>query len=200
MESKYNEFIFRKKKEEDTLYSNFVLVLNEKKARIQHLTELLEAFRHGRPTVNPEPQATEKTKKFKKVKVEIKNEVSDTDGEESEVYYSTDDEKSKTHRDKDSAKEDNVEFSNILSGTHLATSTENIPGTSRDYCSALLDDSPPNYALPKRTKYNGKANDIVDTPSYNAAVSNLNIEIMKNEVDDDSSSDSLNTQDLLNDI
>lgn len=200
MESKLNEFILRKKKDEEILYSNFVLVLNEKKTRIQHLTELLEAFRHGRPTVNPPPNITENTRNIK-TKVEVKNEVSDT--EESEVEYNTDDEKStnceRLEENIDQRKA-NDDFSYVLGDSKASTSKENLPGTSRDCISSLLEDSPPHYSLPKRIRYNDTANDVVDIPTNFSGSSKDCIEETKVESDDNSSYDSLNTQDLLNDL
>lgn len=198
LKCKLTEFISRKKKEEDTLYSNFVLVLNEKKTQIQHLTEMLEAFRHGRPTINKEPKTKEKTETVKttKVKLEVKNEVSDSEG--SEESYNTDDELLKSNKDdieiNDKKDED---FSDILG--HDITK-ENIPTTSNKFShSSLLHDSPPpTYHLPKRVKHNDKTDDIVSLSTYNAVSPKNNIK--QEESDENSPCDTYDTQDLLDHI
>lgn len=55
LKEKMDEFVKRREEEELTIYNKFVGILNEKKLQIQHLNELLTAFRGGRPTVNPPP-------------------------------------------------------------------------------------------------------------------------------------------------
>lgn len=132
LESKLSDFNSRKKKDEDTLYSNFVLVLNEKKIRIQHLTELLEAFRHGRPTVNPTINVQ---KNKKKSKVEVKNEVSESDTDENETDYNTDDEQP-------GRKEFNENFDH------------SIPSSSKTNNPSLVSEHTVSFpSLPKRVKH-----------------------------------------------
>lgn len=53
MEGKLNEFFKNKKIDEEELLSKFVVLLNEKKRQIQHLNDLLIAFKHERPVTNP---------------------------------------------------------------------------------------------------------------------------------------------------
>lgn len=55
LKEKMDEFVKRREEEELTIYNKFVGILNEKKLQIQHLNELLTAFRAGRPTANPPP-------------------------------------------------------------------------------------------------------------------------------------------------
>lgn len=45
---KLENFVNLKEDTEHDLYSKFILILNEKKKRIEHLNELLEAYREGR--------------------------------------------------------------------------------------------------------------------------------------------------------
>lgn len=52
LKEKMDEFVKRREEEE---YNKFVGILNEKKLQIQHLNEILTAFRAGRPTANPPP-------------------------------------------------------------------------------------------------------------------------------------------------
>nr|CAI5818515.1 unnamed protein product [Callosobruchus analis] len=88
LKEKLQEIVSRKQEEEGKMYSSFVLVLNEKKRQIQHLSQLLEAFRHGRPTLNPPVSDKKKKKTFnqqrRKTKPEIKNEVSESDNSANE--------------------------------------------------------------------------------------------------------------------
>lgn len=46
-----DDFLVCRKQDELNLYNKFVGILNEKKLQIQHFSELLTAFRTGRPTV-----------------------------------------------------------------------------------------------------------------------------------------------------
>nr|CAH7768266.1 unnamed protein product [Callosobruchus chinensis] len=96
LEEKLHELVNRKQEEEEKLYSSFVLVLNEKKRQIQHLNELLEAFRQGRPTLNPPISSRNKKKIYnqhnRKTKPQVKNEVSDSENSTNE--YDTDNENS----------------------------------------------------------------------------------------------------------
>lgn len=47
-----DQFLERRSSETISLHNNFLAILNEKKRQIQHLNDLLIAFRQGRPTVN----------------------------------------------------------------------------------------------------------------------------------------------------
>lgn len=167
--------------------------------RIQHLTELLEAFRHGRPTVNSPPQITENTKNSRNYKVEIKNEISESEVEESEVDYNTDDDKSTSNErstENMNEKKEIEDFSDILDESKPGTSKDD---SSRDIISSLLDDSPPKYSLPKRTKYPDKIDNTVNPPQ-NTGLSKDLIESKLEMEDSVSSRDSFDTQDLLNDL
>lgn len=131
-----NEFIERKKTDDEELFSNFVLVLNEKKKRIQHLTESLEALRRGRPSINPSVELKKRSKRVEprqQVKVEKKEIVSESDSEED---YTTDDEKLKRPR-------------NSLENDQNKNDVYAIPSTSR--FDLFSDDSPPRH-IPKRIK------------------------------------------------
>lgn len=197
LENKLNDFIARKKKEEDILYSNFVLVLNEKKTRMQHITELLEAFKHGRSTDNPVPELREKVKKSK---VEVKNEVSESESEENDVDYNTDDENMSNEKliEKKINKE-NGDLSCML-GNNIHQDNE--PSTSKKYsCGSLLDDSPPSYILPKRTKYTHKNEDSISIQSnFDTRPSQFNINKKEVDSEEESQINTYDTQDLLDQL
>lgn len=195
LKCKLSEFICRKKKEEDILYSNFASVLNEKKVQIQHLTEMLEAFRRGRPTTNIEPKTNEKTKTDKTTKVEVKNEVSESDAEESEVDYNTDDElRSDTVTENSDRKGDEDNLQQLVSKKNMPTTSKNL-----SYSSLLNDSPPPTYLLPKRSKQCEKADDIVGVTTYNADSAKNNTK-QQEESDENSPCDTYDTQDLLDHI
>lgn len=157
---------------------------------------MLEAFRHGRPTVNPQPKTKEKMKSVNTKKVEVKNEVSDS--EETEVDYNTDDEsyKTDTKHIENNVKKEVDDFSDILQHTN---SKENIPSISTNYSSTtLLNDSPPHaHHLPKRVKYDHKTDDTVSVSTFNAASSKDKINKQEEEIEENSPCDTYDTQDLL---
>ncbi|CAG9860428.1 unnamed protein product [Phyllotreta striolata] len=83
LENKLKELVAKKIQEEEELYSHFTLVLNEKKRKIQHLNQTLQAFKAGRPTVN-----SERVVKTKSVPL-VRNDVSESENSD----YNTDEEK-----------------------------------------------------------------------------------------------------------
>lgn len=182
------------------LYSNFILVLNEKKSRIQHLTELLEAFRQGRSTVNPVPELKQNiSKSFKTSKVEVKNQISESDSEENDVNYNTDNENIGNGKlpEKDFYKE-NEHLSEMLVYNAFE---ENEPSTSKKYTySSLLDDSPPNYILPKRTKYSHKNESVFIQSTFDSGPSTFDITEKDVEMNAESPCNTYDTQDLLNQL
>ncbi|KAJ8977641.1 hypothetical protein NQ317_003619 [Molorchus minor] len=142
LETQLNEFINRKKTDEEELYSKFVLVLNEKKKRIQHLNELLATFRRGRPTLNPPVTVKKRTKKHEpalQIEPHLKKEISDS---ESEDDYNTDEEKEK-------------KLQNLSNETLQGDLNDNrriddaIPSTSK--CDIFSDNSPPRHLLSKKS-------------------------------------------------
>lgn len=83
---KLNELVDRKIVGEETMLSNFVSILNEKKRRIQHLNELLEVFRNDPSLANPVDVSVNcrKKRKYRSIKREeiapiTKEEVSESD-------------------------------------------------------------------------------------------------------------------------
>lgn len=113
------------------MYDSFVMVLNEKKMRIQHLNELIQTFRQCRPTINNTVE-TKRNARSKKVKPEIQAPIKDElSSSESEKNYNTDDE----HKD-----------DSPLSPQRPSTSKPNIE--------LLLDESPDEYVLPKNNLIN----------------------------------------------
>lgn len=67
--AKIEEFVSAKKSSDKQMLSNFVILLNEKKSRIQYLMELLDAFRGGREPTNP-AKSSQSKKNCKTVKSE----------------------------------------------------------------------------------------------------------------------------------
>ncbi|CAG9813441.1 unnamed protein product [Phaedon cochleariae] len=140
LQKKLQEFVKRKKDDDEVLYNNFVLVLNEKKRQIQHLTQTLEAFKRGRPTHNP-PVKVKKEKRGTEVNVKKemsieKKEVSDSNTDEEPPNYNTDE-------------DDDYDYKSNVRQNH---EIDNLPSTSKQDFSLFLDDSPPHHILPKRQK------------------------------------------------
>lgn len=96
--TKLEEFIVLKEKYDKKTMSNFVLLLNEKKKRIQYLNDLLDAFRNGREPKYPKPSAKANSKSKPVDVVEEENapkkqrleQISESESDD----YNTDDEKS----------------------------------------------------------------------------------------------------------
>lgn len=89
IEDHIQKFVAKKSESDKKMLSNFLLVLNEKKKRIQYLSDLLEAVSAGRPTVNQPPkeiskQGTKKSFSQVNIKSEQKEKISDTESSESE--------------------------------------------------------------------------------------------------------------------
>lgn len=190
---KLNEFIERKKTDDEELFSNFVLILNEKKKRIQHLTELLEAFRRGRSSVNPSVEVKKRSKKVvlaQQTRTEKKETISDSDSEEN---YDTDEEKSKKPRnasDKGFDKGVNQDRNDAYA----------IPSTSK--FDLFSDNSPPRH-LPKRIK-SGSCIDnnvyIKPSTSTQSSKNEKHCEKFKNKSTDDTPDVNFSTQELLDNI
>lgn len=176
LENKLKELVTRKLKDEEELYSNFVLVLNEKKRRIQHLNQLLQAFKAGRSVTNP--QIIPKGRSKKEVKKEIKNEVSESDSESGNDGYNTDEEKS--------VKEDtNIE--------------KLLPSTSKKQNFDLFFDEDNNIDshLPKRTKNNNVINEPLESKPSTSKKQEDKPEEVNMEVEENSPQVGCSTQDLL---
>lgn len=94
--SKIEEFVEAKRLSDKQMVSNFVILLNEKKSKIQYLTGLLEAFRNGRTTTNPPIKTSRKQNKKAKLDEETstvtektkKEVISDSDSEDSIILKS----------------------------------------------------------------------------------------------------------------
>ncbi|KAL1512477.1 hypothetical protein ABEB36_002062 [Hypothenemus hampei] len=103
LQQKMDEFLIRKEKEDKSLINKFIAILNEKKQHIQHLNDILIAFRQGRPTINHsiaiKPQKRKnKTSyiknKHKKMKTPQSSSESEEENREKNIQaYNTDEEK-----------------------------------------------------------------------------------------------------------
>ncbi|XP_023017054.2 DNA repair protein XRCC4 [Leptinotarsa decemlineata] len=181
IESVLQEFIERKKRDDQELYSNFILVLNEKKRKIQQLNQLVEAFKQGRPKLNPLVEVKRKKSNKLAIKAELptKEEVSNSDIE-------SDSAGSQTH----------TENSDEESGN-----TSILPSTSKHMHNFLLEDSPPRETLPKRVKIEEKC---TENETHLSGGSKGKLEDFKMEVTDEnfekSPDVSFSTQDLLDHI
>lgn len=105
------------------MYSAFILILNEKKYKIQHLTELLKEYQSGR-----KQETGVNVPKYKGISTKTLEVVSDSEST-SDDEYNTDDEKK-------------LKLKQSVAG----------PSTLKDSLDFLGDDSPPPSALPKRLK------------------------------------------------
>ncbi|KAK9875361.1 hypothetical protein WA026_007759 [Henosepilachna vigintioctopunctata] len=100
---KLTELIDRKNVDEQVMLSNFVSLLNEKKRRIQHLNELLEAYQTNRSLVNPVGLNISYRNKRKRINIKneepsyskVLEEVSDSSLSSNDDHYTTDSEKGK---------------------------------------------------------------------------------------------------------
>ncbi|VEN50629.1 unnamed protein product [Callosobruchus maculatus] len=157
LKEKLQELVKRKQEEEENIYSSFVLVLNEKKRQIQHLNELLEAFRQGRPTLNPPISSRNKkkigNKQSRKTKPDVKNEVSESDNSANE--YNTDEENS--GKIDTVSKEINIQPSTSKHSLDLQNSDEEesclLPKMDKQINFSLLDsDEDDKLSFPKKKK------------------------------------------------
>ncbi|KAG5890223.1 hypothetical protein JTB14_028764 [Gonioctena quinquepunctata] len=181
---KLQEFIERKKRDDQELYSNFVLVLNEKKRKIQHLSKLLDAFKQGRPMLNPPVVVKRRKNKKDQVKEEItvKEEVSDSDSSSDSVDYNTDG-------------ADEVESYNGENDTSL------LPSTSKHDYHPLLDDSPPRQSLPKRMRIDKGAVECDISIPISSNVKNQDVKMeATSETEYNSPNVDFSTQELLDNI
>nr|XP_023017054.1 DNA repair protein XRCC4-like [Leptinotarsa decemlineata] len=175
------EFIERKKRDDQELYSNFILVLNEKKRKIQQLNQLVEAFKQGRPKLNPLVEVKRKKSNKLAIKAELptKEEVSNSDIE-------SDSASSQTHTENTDEESGNTSI---------------LPSTSKHMHNFLLEDSPPRETLPKRVKIEEKC---TENEIHLSGGSKVKLEDFKMEVTDgnfEKSPDvSFSTQDLLDHI
>ncbi|KAJ8930824.1 hypothetical protein NQ314_016338 [Rhamnusium bicolor] len=168
----------------------------KKKKRIQHLNELLEAFKRGRPTLNPHVEVKKRTKKTEIIpqkKIEMKQEISESDSEDN---YNTDEEKAKNKQE--SSDEDLGDDTN-----KNKKMGEPIPSTSKCDFDLFADDSPPRHLLPKRIK----SETSVDSNDFNkpstskqSSENNKNKESISYSTTDATPNVNFSTQDLLDNI
>lgn len=136
--AKLEEFITLKEKYDKKTMSNFVLILNEKKKRIQYLNDLLDAFRNGREPTNPKPSAKVnfKSKTVEDVEKEegtSKKQRLETISDSESDNYNTDEEES----------------------TKAVVENEPMPSTSKEYINILAeDDSPPERMIIEEVESN----------------------------------------------
>lgn len=169
------------------MLSNFVILLNEKKSRIQYLTELLEAFKSGREPNNPpikKPTKRSKTiensanKIEKKPKMEV---ISESDSENSDIPMEED---------------YNSEEEKINRAVDLA-----IPSTSKADPIFLQEDSPPREIRIRPMKNKAEKKDVI-IKSLNLMESSEQTNKQPENIDSEKISSALdfNTQDLLDEL
>ncbi|XP_056643895.1 DNA repair protein XRCC4-like [Diorhabda sublineata] len=175
LEEKLSQFVNKKQQDDQELFSNFVLVLNEKKRRIQHLTQTLQAFKAGRPVLNPQIKLRKRSKKIVK---QEKNEISESSESNSENNeYNTDNENSKKQ-------EENIEYL-------LPIKSHN------DYL--FFEDTEDTVDLPKRKKLEVDNENFSNVPSTSSC-NNDNDKVPEKtseKMEDDSPKINFDTQDLL---
>lgn len=174
LEQVLNDLIIKKNSEEEELYGHFVAILNEKKLQIQHLRELLEAFRGGRSPTNPPVQIKSRKNNTKNPSNKQTNKnISISDSEESD-NYNTDEESSNSPKENEQIEKNDPKY---------------------DF---LEDDAPPNITLlPKRLKRES-SDQTFSQPSTSKNTDNVP-EIPKPPKKDSSDSPGIDfsTQDLL---
>lgn len=125
-----------KKDSDKEMLRNFVALLNEKKSKIQYLTELLDAFKNGRETKNPPV----KPKQRKTAESEEKDKEVDVKRAKKEVISESESEES-VEDNYDSEEEKRKRLDEILA----------VPSTSKADFGFLKEDTPPRE-LPKIIK------------------------------------------------
>lgn len=125
-----------KRDNDKEMLKNFMALLNEKKSRIQYLTELLDAFKNGRETNNPPV----KPKQRKTAKSEEKDQEVDVKRAKKEVISESESEES-VEENYDSEEEKRKRLDEILA----------VPSTSKADFGFLKEDTPPKE-LPKIIK------------------------------------------------
>lgn len=128
--TKIEEFVNAKRLNDKQMLSNFVILLNEKKSRIQHLTELLDAFKSGREPANPVLKRTKKNGKTSKAEETAKKPkrelISESDSDEDSVTPEP------MEEDYNSEEEKRKEIADLA-----------VPSTSKADFSFLKENSPP---------------------------------------------------------
>ncbi|KAL3286310.1 hypothetical protein HHI36_000819 [Cryptolaemus montrouzieri] len=165
--NKLNELVERKRVDDQVMLSNFVSLLNEKKRRIQHLNELLEAFREDPSLANPAEVNVNSTRKRKwkdTVKNEkqttatvVKEEVSDSESGISNNENTSDEEKNQNFTEvkieetsvanqyiddifEESPPGDVPPLPKILRKPNSGITPTSVPSTSRDNIQSSNDD------------------------------------------------------------
>ncbi|XP_066262412.1 uncharacterized protein [Euwallacea similis] len=184
LKRKMDEFLERKKIDEDKLYSNFIAVFCEKKRQIQHLNECLIAFRQGRPTRNPPAPLKRKQKLQKDLKI-IEPEKSSEESSNEEEDYSTD----------DGSSVQTQQASDLLTKPSISKINDNV-------ISIGSPDSPPP-TLPKRLHIENSQNRDYFVRNTEVGVKMVSIDnLMPNEASKKSiiSKVEISTQDMLDDL
>lgn len=134
--TKLEEFIALKENYDKKMMSNFVLVLNEKKKRIQYLNDLLDAFKAGREPRNPKLNHKSKT-----VNTNIREEVEPPKKQRLEQISESESDSYNTDEEKQQQNESNE--------------NEPVPSTSKAYYNILADDdSPPEKMVIEEVETN----------------------------------------------
>lgn len=144
-EEKLTEFVKTKEKWEKELFSKFVLVLNEKKKRIQYLTEVLEAKKYNLP-VCKKNLSDFKQNEEENICLRQEQKIESISDSESDESYETDEEIQKE-------KESEINNENSEDGEHDEDcKNESKPSTSKQFFDEIFkEDSPPiSKPLPKR--------------------------------------------------
>ncbi|XP_060536080.1 DNA repair protein XRCC4-like [Cylas formicarius] len=177
-ESKLSELTDRKQKEETNLYNKFLAILNEKKLQIQHLNDLLIAFRRGRPTTNKtNPKAKMRVKKCEKKN--IKKKQASPSNSESDSFsdgYNTD---------------ENSNSKITLNESHQRLISPK-PSTSKQNFDFLIEDEP-DIVLPKRMRLKSAKVMIQSKESEKIIKADTKLNNNKDEL-----TVNFSTQDLLN--
>lgn len=183
------EFVDAKVKNDKKILSNFLLVLNEKKKRIQYLTDLLDALNAGR---EPPPNTSEQNNKT------IKEEVASTSGQSSAAVK-----KKELISDSEPDQTTDDDSENSDSKDHGISETEPVPSTSKEnILDVLRDDSPPRKII-KICKNSARKSEENEVKANEINSKNLTEEQKHTKSSDETTVDknltvlNFNTQDLL---
>lgn len=183
---KIEEFVKEKKLSDEKLLSHFVLLLNEKKSKIQYLTELLEALKSGRETNNPSIEKVKKPNKRSRGQDESNKNAKNP---KREVISSSESEEdtSPKEEDYDSEEEKRKKLNELLA----------VPSTSKADFSFLKEDTPPKETEMLKPITNKIYS--IDSSSVSVTKSNCEATTVTEQVVVSSTLD-FNTQDMLDEL
>lgn len=185
-----------KKLSDKQMLSNFVVLLNEKKSKIQYLTELLDAFKAGREQKNPPIKRTKKRRK------PAKSDEEDTAAKQPKRELISD---SESDEDAASSKSDpNDDYNSEEERKKRFITDSAIPTTSKADFGFLKEDTPPQdmqkiKPLVPRTTSVGKEGLIVENNRTVQETDEQTSQLQQEDAEEPTVLD-YSTQDMLDDL